>query len=349
MIKAISSIITLTYLILSGFSILMAQAIHGIGTPDEIGVLGESTGKAGVFGTSTSSYGVQGSGIFQPGIYGTSQKHAGVLGVGIEFPGVMGQSDLVTGVAGYSNKGSGVFGNSTYSVAVSGISDEFHGSKFQGGPGFADIVLEGSNYLGGNDDGVIMSDPDLPGSDIFLASNDAVIIELDKNGDETGNFEIWNGVGDKVFRLTDNGQTEIWANFSFPPVSLRTFLLERTGNLTISGTLTEGSDRNRKENIRSIDQSEILNKLLDIPVSSWNYIGDDTPHVGPMAQDFYDAFRLGSSDTGISGIDMQGVLLAAIQAQQGKIENLHELLLIQNQTILSIEKEISELKIQAKK
>ena len=37
-------------------------------------------------------------------------------------------------------------------------------------------------------------------------------------------------------------------------------------------------------------------------------------HLGPVAQDFYRAFRLGGDDRHISTIDAEGVALAAIQA-----------------------------------
>jgi cell shape-determining protein MreC len=42
--------------------------------------------------------------------------------------------------------------------------------------------------------------------------------------------------------------------------------------------------------------------------------------MGPMAQDFYAAFRLGSGDTTITSVDPDGVALAAIQGLNQKLE-----------------------------
>ncbi len=75
------------------------------------------------------------------------------------------------------------------------------------------------------------------------------------------------------------------------------------------------SDRNMKENIRPVDPMEVLNKLAQMPVSTWNYKTQDDSirHMGPMAQDFYAAFGLGDSDKAIATVDAEGVTMAAIQ------------------------------------
>ncbi|WP_298295275.1 tail fiber domain-containing protein [uncultured Litoreibacter sp.] len=93
--------------------------------------------------------------------------------------------------------------------------------------------------------------------------------------------------------------------------------LDDAGNMVITGTLTQGSDRNNKIGIVPVDSDEILEKVSALPVSTWTYKGDaDTGvyHIGPMAQDFYAAFGTGHTDKGISSIDAAGVALAAIQS-----------------------------------
>ena len=86
-----------------------------------------------------------------------------------------------------------------------------------------------------------------------------------------------------------------------------------------SGTITctalnQTSDRNAKENFTPVDAREVLNKVLALPVSRWNYKEDKTQqHLGPMAQDFRAAFGLGPNDTSIATVDADGVALAAIQ------------------------------------
>lgn len=60
----------------------------------------------------------------------------------------------------------------------------------------------------------------------------------------------------------------------------------------------------------------MLAKLRKVPVSTWNYIseGSGARHLGPMAEDFYTAFRLGTTDKAIGVQDAVGVSLAAVKA-----------------------------------
>ena len=82
-----------------------------------------------------------------------------------------------------------------------------------------------------------------------------------------------------------------------------------------SGSWSTYSDRNGKANIVVIDGREVLDRLVHMPISTWNYKAQDPSvrHIGPMAQDFRAAFGLGENDTTISTVDGQGVALAAIQ------------------------------------
>ncbi|GGX70364.1 hypothetical protein GCM10007385_44210 [Tateyamaria omphalii] len=122
------------------------------------------------------------------------------------------------------------------------------------------------------------------------------------NAAQTGNWSM-SGGSTFVFQDRTNGDNEL--------------ILDQSGNLTILGTLTEGSDRNRKTGIEPVDQNDILQKVRALPVSYWTYKQDADKgirHIGPMAQDFYAAFGTGATDLGISNLDSSGVALAAIQA-----------------------------------
>jgi hypothetical protein len=94
------------------------------------------------------------------------------------------------------------------------------------------------------------------------------------------------------------------------------FSLTNTGNLTISGTLTQNSDRTTKTDIFGVEPAAILAKVDSLPISTWRYQGDDATvhHLGPMAQDFAAAFGLGPDDRHIAPLDAAGVSLAAVQA-----------------------------------
>jgi hypothetical protein len=91
------------------------------------------------------------------------------------------------------------------------------------------------------------------------------------------------------------------------------------------------SDRNVKKNITPADTKQILDKVAQLPISTWTYVSEPNAirHLGPMAQDFHASFGLGDDDRTYNSIDAHGVALAAIQAlervvaEQGKrIEKL---------------------------
>jgi hypothetical protein len=98
--------------------------------------------------------------------------------------------------------------------------------------------------------------------------------------------------------------------------------LDCSGNLNISGVFGMLSDRNAKENFEPISTRQVLEKVAALPVSSWSYKTDsETRHVGPMAQDFYAAFNVGTDDKHIGLGDEGGVALAAIQGLNEKVES----------------------------
>jgi len=90
---------------------------------------------------------------------------------------------------------------------------------------------------------------------------------------------------------------------------------------------TNISDRNKKENFRAIDGEALLSKIRSLPITEWNYKGGDSSvrYVGPVAQDFYEAFRLGGTDSlGINSICIDGVNMAAVQALERRTAELKE-------------------------
>ncbi|WP_412063329.1 tail fiber domain-containing protein [Rubrivirga sp. IMCC45206] len=99
-------------------------------------------------------------------------------------------------------------------------------------------------------------------------------------------------------------------------------VLDNNGNLTISGTYSPPSDANVKENVLPVDPEAVLDGVLSMPISTWEYIADsnDALHMGPMAQDFARAFGLGFNDTTIATIDADGVALGAIQGLNARVE-----------------------------
>jgi len=82
-----------------------------------------------------------------------------------------------------------------------------------------------------------------------------------------------------------------------------------------SGSWSSTSDRGMKENFVAVNQLEILERVVDLPLSEWNYKSQETSirHIGPMSQDFFTAFGTGEDELHISSVDADGVSLAAIQ------------------------------------
>jgi hypothetical protein len=93
-----------------------------------------------------------------------------------------------------------------------------------------------------------------------------------------------------------------------------------TAGVTLYGTVNNVSDRNAKQDFAPISPAQILDKVLQLPVSEWSYKTDtDTRHIGPVAQDFYSVFNIGTDDKHIAPIDEGGVALAAIQGLNQKL------------------------------
>ena len=91
------------------------------------------------------------------------------------------------------------------------------------------------------------------------------------------------------------------------------------GEITALGIMSapafnQTSDRNAKENFAPVDARVVLERVVGLPISNWNFKTDRaTRHIGPMAQDFHAAFMLGTDDKHIATVDEGGVALAAIQ------------------------------------
>jgi hypothetical protein len=98
------------------------------------------------------------------------------------------------------------------------------------------------------------------------------------------------------------------------------------------------SDRNQKKNIEPVDAGAILERLGQLPISSWTYSKEppEVRHLGPMAQDFRAAFGLGDDDRTYYAVDAQGIALAAIQG-------LDRVVKAQEERIAKLERENRDL------
>jgi hypothetical protein len=115
------------------------------------------------------------------------------------------------------------------------------------------------------------------------------------------------------------------------------YTFTNTGNLTIAGTLTQGSSRDLKTDFTSLDPKDVLARVSALPVSLWSYKTENAVrHVGPMAEDFHQAFGLGADDRHIAPGDQAGVALLAVQG-------LDQLLQSKGQEIATLQRENADL------
>ena len=96
-----------------------------------------------------------------------------------------------------------------------------------------------------------------------------------------------------------------------------------TAKLTTGGVWTNASDKKLKDNFQQLDRQDILNKIAKLDIQRWHYIKDSSniTHIGPVAQDFYAAFKVGD-DTTISTIDPAGIALLGLQALKKENDDL---------------------------
>jgi len=147
--------------------------------------------------------------------------------------------------------------------------------------------------------------------------------------------ELWSTGGGVPGHMRFRNALEVWPNTNTTAAGyldvrgtngVQNIILDgSTGNITcVAVNIT--SDRNAKEDFSPLNPRDVLAKVASLPITEWQYkaetAGDAaaTRHIGPMAQDFHNAFTLGQDDKHISVVDEGGVALAAIQGLNQKLD-----------------------------
>jgi len=215
------------------------SAVVGYNEGQGKGVTGYSLHSYGVLGETDDDTEYEAAGVYG---YSTHDRTFGVLGESEWGIGVEGRNvnpdNTNPAVVGYnSGGGPGVEGYSVNEDGVKGTTESAasYGGRFvntaSGGAGLyaagadegdADLVLGGEP---GADDGVILSEPSEPSSDIVLVANDAVAVFLDQDDDEEGHLSVWNGTDNLVFVVDESGNTVIKGDLTvdgdFMPASVQ--------------------------------------------------------------------------------------------------------------------------------
>ncbi len=162
-----------------------------------------------------------------------------------------------------------------------------------------------------------------------------------KNIESTGNFSTAIGTNASTngysgtFVFGDNSTTDTVFNTAAHQFMVRAdggIFFYSSSDLSTGVQVSSGggswsmiSDRNKKENIVGLNYSAFEQPILQIPVYSWTYKSNNTIHIGPMAQDFYQSFRIGEMPNYINMIDIDGITFLGIKAVNQEIdEELNE-------------------------
>jgi hypothetical protein len=353
---------------------VMGSNLGTLGPGGKFQVTNANSAQAGAFGTTSGT---------GPGILGTITNKTS------QYPAVLGQSTTSTNGIGVEGKGNyyGVYGlvpsssKSTFRAGVLGETDVTGGSNpnyavygysangdgigvgATAGSGYGVYAYSYSNYAlyaysATNSAIYAQSDDTSPKTPAILGTTqESTGVEGAAHGAGTGVYGVASngvgvlgedtGTGIGVWGLANKGVGVYGSSMS----GLAAFF---AGSATVTETLTVGilaysSDKNLKTAVRPIDAKDLLERVSELPISSWQYKRDPHKrHVGPMAQDFHAAFGLnGDDETHISEVDIAGVSLAAIKAlnSEMKAENaeLRATVATQARTVAEMKQQFAEL------
>jgi len=184
------------------------------------------------------------------------------------------------------------------------------------------LTLKGYDNSDSGDDCIISSDNTKSGSDLFLRSYDAVVVNIDYDNNEAGQFQIANGAGTTVFEV------------------------DEAGTVFQNGTTIHSSDRRLKRNITDLKYG--LNEILQLQPKQYfwkNREGQKDESLGVIAQDIRDIIPNvveERDDTqkmlSVSYTELIPILINAIKEQQQIIDN-------QSNKIEGLTSEITKLKL----
>jgi len=208
----------------------------------------------------------------------------------------------------------------------------------------------GGNITGDGMNGLNISGAVQVGSDLNASGNLYANGNVSAGGDvNAGNLflggfgggAIW-GSSDGSLTFNDGAAGIDWTGniYTYGQINVNhgTAVISPNGNITLTGGWLNAfggnftswvtalgynttSDRNLKEKFTSVDSRDVLARVVRLPISSWSFKSEPaTRHIGPMAQDFYAAFNIGTDDRHIATVDESGVALAAIQGLNQKLD-----------------------------
>lgn len=277
------------------------------------------------YATNDKGYGVYGehygTGI---GIYGFANMGTGVSGYSAAKYGVYGKADgqFGIGVNGRSQFGQGVFGSTDSGVSIYGIATSGTGAYFTSSTGYALITNFGKVGVG------------------VLEPNN----QLDVNGrirvrHTTNTAGIWmsnsaNSVSDAdgaFYGMKTNTETGIYIGNNWR------FWVTSAGNATLTGTLTQSSDKRLKKDFSSLNNS--LSGLYQLNGYHYKWIEESRSkdlQTGLIAQEVQKIFPelVQTDEAGFLAVNYTGLVPHLIEAVK-ELRNENNALKGKNQTLES--------------
>jgi hypothetical protein len=243
---------------------------------------------------------------------GTNSDHSTISGGEANI--VQAGASHATIVGGYSN----IISNAAVAAAISGGSSNLCGGNYATVPGGHLNSALGSNSFAAGSQALATGsgsfvwnsfpNPNYAVGDngFFVFAPNGFSVDYDTQRSDGGGNK-WVYIGDGVAGFLVKTTIAAW----------------NSAYLSDGGTWTSASDRARKANFAPVDVRSVLDKVAALPVQTWNYTNEPASmrHLGPVAQDFHNAFGLnGPDDLHIADLDESGVALAAIQGLNQKLE-----------------------------
>ncbi len=103
-------------------------------------------------------------------------------------------------------------------------------------------------------------------------------------------------------------------------------------HLTNGGVWTNASSREFKENFQPVDGQDMLERINNLSMESWEYKGTGERHIWPCAEDFHEQFDIGAQNDNsardtkyLAAGDVAGVALVGVKALYQKTKKIEEL------------------------
>ena len=185
---------------------------------------------------------------------------------------------------------------------------------------FRILAGAGENALHVSDRGVGFGTA-LPDRPVHVVTGDTPGLRLEQSAAQGWPAYAWDLGGNESFFFVRDDNANTMPFRVEPGADDATLVVNTGGTVTVAGTLMQGSSRGIKRAFEPVAHQEVLDKVVGLDVSSWQYREDESGarHIGPMAEDFYVAFGLGMDDAHIAPSDMASIAVVSVQALRQRV------------------------------